>query len=89
MSHVASSPSVSCWCALLVTWGLFTVLDHHSGILVLTRFLCAVLLKAPEPFLTMIGLVAILDPPRPEAIEGVAIAKRAGIVVKMITGMHW
>lgn len=56
----------------------------------LTNFLCngTVLLKAPEPFLTMIGLVAILDPPRPEAIEGVEVAKRAGIVVKMITGKH-
>mmetsp|Transcript_4907 Transcript_4907/g.10865 ORF Transcript_4907/g.10865 Transcript_4907/m.10865 type:complete len:1039 (+) Transcript_4907:173-3289(+) len=46
------------------------------------------LLKAPTPFLTMIGVVAILDPPRPEAIEGVAVAQMAGIVVKMITGDH-
>ncbi|KAJ1481029.1 hypothetical protein T484DRAFT_1808894 [Baffinella frigidus] len=36
----------------------------------------------------MIGVVAILDPPRPEAIEGVAVAQMAGIVVKMITGDH-
>eukprot|EP00285_Hemiselmis_virescens_P013221 CAMPEP_0173380530 /NCGR_PEP_ID=MMETSP1356-20130122/3202_1 /TAXON_ID=77927 ORGANISM="Hemiselmis virescens, Strain PCC157" /NCGR_SAMPLE_ID=MMETSP1356 /ASSEMBLY_ACC=CAM_ASM_000847 /LENGTH=1147 /DNA_ID=CAMNT_0014334157 /DNA_START=96 /DNA_END=3539 /DNA_ORIENTATION=+ len=47
-----------------------------------------IILKAKTPFLTMIGLVAILDPPRPEAIEGVRVATRAGIVVKMITGDH-
>mmetsp|Transcript_24240 Transcript_24240/g.58096 ORF Transcript_24240/g.58096 Transcript_24240/m.58096 type:complete len:520 (-) Transcript_24240:60-1619(-) len=46
------------------------------------------ILKAPVPFLTMVGLVAILDPPRPEAIEGVKVATKAGIVVKMITGDH-
>ena len=47
-----------------------------------------IVLKAPAPFLTMIGVVAILDPPRPEAIEGVGVAQTAGIVVKMITGDH-
>lgn len=30
--------------------------------------------------------MAILDPPRDEAIEAVKVAHRAGIVVKMITG---
>lgn len=47
-----------------------------------------VLLKAPAPFLTLIGLVAILDPPREDAIRACGIAKKAGIVVKMITGDH-
>lgn len=30
--------------------------------------------KCPAPFLTMVGIVAILDPPRPEAIEAVGVA---------------
>ena len=47
-----------------------------------------VLLKAKEPFLTIIGLVAILDPPREDAIRACGIAKKAGITVKMITGDH-
>jgi hypothetical protein len=38
------------------------------------------------PRLTMLGLCAILDPPREEAIAAVKEAHRAGIVVKMITG---
>ncbi|KAJ3412409.1 hypothetical protein HDV05_000767 [Chytridiales sp. JEL 0842] len=41
-----------------------------------------------SPLLTLVALVAILDPPRPEAVEAVQIAKRAGIQVKMITGDH-
>ena len=41
-----------------------------------------------ENFLTMVGLVAILDPPREECIDSIAEAHGAGIVVKMITGDH-
>ncbi len=36
----------------------------------------------------MLGLVGMLDPPRPEAIEAVKACQRAGITVKMITGDH-
>ncbi|MCX4029653.1 cation-transporting P-type ATPase [Endozoicomonas sp. SM1973] len=38
--------------------------------------------------LTMVGLVGMVDPPRPEAIRAVAMAQSAGIQVKMITGDH-
>jgi cation-transporting P-type ATPase F len=38
--------------------------------------------------LTFLGLQAMIDPPRPEAITAVDACKRAGIRVKMITGDH-
>src|SRR5690606_660567 len=38
--------------------------------------------------LTFLGLQAMLDPPRAEAIEAVAKCQGAGIEVKMITGDH-
>ena len=43
---------------------------------------------AEERDLELLGLVAIADPPRPEAIEAVAAARRAGITTVMITGDH-
>lgn len=38
--------------------------------------------------LVFLGIVGIVDPPRPEAIESIAICRQAGIDVKMITGDH-
>lgn len=40
------------------------------------------------PFLEMVAMAAILDPPRDEAVEAVKVAHHAGINVKMITGDH-
>jgi magnesium-transporting ATPase (P-type) len=41
-----------------------------------------------ERDLVFLGIVGIVDPPRPEAIEAIAACHRAGIRVKMITGDH-
>lgn len=38
--------------------------------------------------LTFLGLQAMIDPPRPEAIASIAACYQAGIQVKMITGDH-
>jgi cation-transporting ATPase F len=38
--------------------------------------------------LTLLGLQGMIDPPRPEAVDAVTACRRAGIVVKMITGDH-
>src|SRR5207244_1962853 len=38
--------------------------------------------------LTMLALVGIVDPPRPEAKASIAKARSAGIEVRMITGDH-
>ena len=53
----------------------------------------AELAAAPDPLtlvvdLRITALVGLVDPPRPEAAEAIALCRRAGVGVKMITGDH-
>jgi P-type Ca2+ transporter type 2C len=44
--------------------------------------------QAPEEDLELLGVVGLIDPPRPESRRAVAEAQRAGVRVVMITGDH-
>jgi P-type Ca2+ transporter type 2C len=44
--------------------------------------------EAASQHLVFLGVAGIADPPRQEAIDAVALCRRAGIAVKMITGDH-
>jgi len=45
-------------------------------------------INGPEPWLTFVGLCAIMDPPRPECVQAIREAHGAGVRVCMITGDH-
>lgn len=44
--------------------------------------------RAEGRWLTIVGLCAIMDPPRPECVQAVREAKGAGVRIAMITGDH-
>src|SRR5690606_37793077 len=44
--------------------------------------------ETSESELTLLGLVGMLDPPRPEVSEAVTACRRAGIRILMVTGDH-
>lgn len=46
------------------------------------------ILERGEPWLTIVGLCAIMDPPRPECVAAITEAHGAGVRVAMITGDH-
>jgi magnesium-transporting ATPase (P-type) len=45
-------------------------------------------INGKDPWLTFVGLCAIMDPPRPECVQAIQEAHGAGVRVCMITGDH-
>jgi Ca2+-transporting ATPase len=75
--------------------------DYHTlaghglrGLLIAARTLPAAAFDASGDLsacvaeLDFVGLVGLMDPPRPEAMQAITECRQAGIVVKMITGDH-
>jgi hypothetical protein len=86
--HVRSDPGHLCLIPSLPHFPLPPRYDVPAGDPWPTEGLQAKDLLSRPPFLSLVALIAILDPPRDEAIAAVKVAHKAGIQVKMITGIH-
>jgi len=84
-------------CGDVDTEAVLEQVEEHAGMAL--RVLAFATANAPDGWslsdgeltelsLTYLGLQAMADPPRPEAIRAIAACHRAGIDVKMITGDH-
>jgi magnesium-transporting ATPase (P-type) len=64
--------------------GVMKKSDVESGVSLDANFVR----RDGKPWLTMVGLCAVMDPPRPECVDAIKIAHKAGVRVAMITGDH-
>src|SRR3972149_5990908 len=67
-------------------WPLQARASPPSGAGPLAEGLAGAGASAVERQLTFLGLIALWDPPRPEVKDAVALCRRAGIRVVMVTG---
>ncbi|MFC3852182.1 cation-translocating P-type ATPase [Salinispirillum marinum] len=72
----------------LATQGLRVLAVAHARIAADAPTLVDLMATDTLPDLTFVGLQAMIDPPRAEAIRAVHACQQAGIQVKMITGDH-
>ena len=68
--------------------GYYQGVTHKIHVAPNEKFPYAEFIKGNGQWLTIVGLCAIMDPPRPECVDAISTAKTAGIRVVMITGDH-
>ena len=72
------------------TWSRHNDEMASQGLRVLALAMKTVGSRSDEPYrdLTLIGLVGLLDPPRPDVADAIAACRGAGVRVVMLTGDH-
>jgi magnesium-transporting ATPase (P-type) len=78
--EILSSHGLRC---LAITRGTVDAADVAEGQQLKPEFI-----NGRSPWMTMVGLCAIQDPPRPECVQAIIEAHGAGVRVIMITGDH-